>query len=77
MSESKDTICFSCGQVVGDPPRLNRLESGDACPTCRERVLDALPPVLPRLVLPTAAEEAEVDPVLGQLPEGDDLYLEG
>ena len=34
---------------VGEPYRLNRLDNGQICPTCRERVLDSLPPVLPAL----------------------------
>lgn len=41
------TFCFSCGQPVTDPPRLNRLKDGSACPACRERALDAAPPILP------------------------------
>jgi len=34
---------------VGEPHRLNRLDNGQLCPTCRDRVLDSLPPVLPAL----------------------------
>ncbi len=41
------SLCFSCGQEVGDPPRLNRLESGAFCEACHDRVLDALPALLP------------------------------
>jgi hypothetical protein len=46
MSDQQST-CFTCGRAVGSPPHLNRLESGLACPTCRDRVLDFLPPILP------------------------------
>jgi len=45
-SESQ-SLCFTCGQDVGDPPRLNRLENGLPCPTCRDRILAYLPPALP------------------------------
>ena len=48
MTRSRDTICFTCGQALQDPPRFNLLESGEYCPTCRDRVLDAVPAVLPR-----------------------------
>ena len=46
MSDQQST-CFTCGRAVGSPPLLNRLENGLPCPTCRDRVLDFLPPVLP------------------------------
>jgi DNA-directed RNA polymerase subunit RPC12/RpoP len=46
MSESQ-SLCFTCSQTVGDPPRLNRLENGLPCPTCRDRILAYLPPALP------------------------------
>jgi DNA-directed RNA polymerase subunit RPC12/RpoP len=46
MSEQQST-CFNCGRSVGFPPQLNRLENGLPCPTCRDRVLDFLPPILP------------------------------
>jgi hypothetical protein len=41
------TFCFTCGQPVTEPPRLNRLPGGEPCPACRERALDAVPSVLP------------------------------
>ena len=31
-------------------PFANRLANGEACPTCRERILDAAPAPLPRSV---------------------------
>ena len=34
---------------VGEPHRLNRLDNGQICPTCRDRVLESLPPILPAL----------------------------
>lgn len=47
MTGSHDTICFTCGQAVQDPPRFNLLASGEYCHACRERVLDAAPALLP------------------------------
>ena len=41
------TLCISCGQPVTDPPRLNVLPSGEPCPACRARALDAAPSILP------------------------------
>ena len=47
MAEITNTVCFTCGLGIEDPPRLNRLTTGQVCPACRERLLDALPPMLP------------------------------
>ncbi len=41
------TYCFTCGQPVTVPPRLNQLPAGGPCPACRDRALDAAPAVLP------------------------------
>jgi hypothetical protein len=54
------TICFTCGEPVGEPYRLNRLEDGKICPTCCERVLQALPPIFPSRE--ETAEPIVVDP---------------
>jgi hypothetical protein len=35
--------------AIGEPLRLNRLENGQLCPSCRDRVLDLLPSILPDL----------------------------
>jgi hypothetical protein len=40
-------VCFTCGLAIEHPPRLNRLTNGQVCPACRERLLDALPALLP------------------------------
>ena len=40
-----DVVCFQCGQSVGEPPRLNRLDEGGSCPACAERLLDMLPSI--------------------------------
>jgi len=34
---------------LGEPLRLNRLDNGQLCPTCRDRVLDLLPSIFPDL----------------------------
>jgi hypothetical protein len=44
---ARDPVCIACGQATGPRPRLNLLPDGRACPTCRDRLLDSLPPVLP------------------------------
>lgn len=49
-SQPTPTLCFHCGQSAGEPLRLNRLDDGRICPSCADRVLVALPPVLPALV---------------------------
>ncbi|MFT7669484.1 MAG: hypothetical protein ACI8X5_002187 [Planctomycetota bacterium] len=48
MSDSNESVCFTCGQPAGeDFPRLNCLPGGQVCPTCRDRLLECLPPCLP------------------------------
>ena len=62
------TVCFQCGQSVGDPPQLNRLPDGRRCPACRDRALDAIPPALP-----TEQPVPEEQTYQGELfPEADD-----
>ena len=53
------TVCFTCGMPVGEPLRLNRLDNGQLCPTCRDRVLDLLPSILPDLPSRHASARAE------------------
>ncbi|QDU69271.1 hypothetical protein [Engelhardtia mirabilis] len=48
MESSREPVCFTCKQPLGDPPILNEIEGGQACPACAMRVLESLPPVLPR-----------------------------
>ena len=74
------TLCFTCGQPVSDPPVLNELPSGEPCPACRERALDAAPALLPFAeagregeveAAPEQEEPAQQTPQLpfGELPE--------
>ena len=59
--------CITCGLPVGEEPlRLNRLENGQVCPSCRDRVLEDLPPALP------SWRPNEVDEDLPLFPESDE-----
>lgn len=70
MNSESQSLCFTCGQDVGEPPRLNRLENGLPCPTCRDRILAFLPPALPgpgsaefkRAEVPVVSEETSDGP---------------
>ena len=60
----RDPVCIACGQATGPAPRLNRLPDGRTCPTCRDRLLETLPPVLPSRSTELSFEEwaEEEDP---------------
>lgn len=47
MSSLEGTLCFTCGLPIADPPRFNHLPSGRPCPTCKDRLLESLPALLP------------------------------
>lgn len=49
MPESAHPVCFTCGLSAGETIQFNRLPNGQVCPTCRERLLDLIPPCLPSL----------------------------
>ena len=49
---SSEPKCITCGLPLGHPPRLNTLGNGRPCPTCVERLLAELPPLLPGGGLP-------------------------
>jgi DNA-directed RNA polymerase subunit RPC12/RpoP len=66
MPDPTEPICFQCGQSAAETRRLNRLEDGQACPTCSERLLATLRPLLPgfdpmREPLPEISVETELD----------------
>jgi hypothetical protein len=84
MSAS-DTICFTCSQSIGEPPRLNLLGNGQVCPTCRDRLLESLPAAMPKPpweaaeakpLVAVEGEHAEDDSASPDLwaPGTDDLY---
>ena len=56
MPERAQPVSITCSLTVGEPLRLNRLQSGQVCPSCRDRVLESIPPALP-----TAAVERTAD----------------
>lgn len=64
----REPLCFACGRPTGPGPRLNQLPDGRTCPTCRDRLLDSLPPVLPSALAELSFEEWTED---GEEPEGD------
>lgn len=69
---AREPVCIGCGQATGPRPRLNRLPDGRCCPTCQDRLLDELPPVLPCPVATVSLEEwAE------EGDESDDDFLRG
>ena len=47
MPDPADPICFQCGQSAAETRRFNRLEDGQPCPACSERLLATLRPLLP------------------------------
>ena len=47
MASDRQPVCFTCSQPIAESPEINKLENGEACPTCRDRLLDSLPPLLP------------------------------
>ena len=65
-------VCIACGQVVGPKPRLNRLPDGRPCPTCCDRLLESLPPLLPSVQGELSFEEWGEE----REEQGDD-FLEG
>ena len=54
---AREPVCIACGQPTGPKPRLNRLPDGSICPSCRDRLLDSLPPVLPSELTELSFEE--------------------
>lgn len=61
-----ETPCIQCGQPVGELPRWNHLPNGLPCPACRDRLLEALPALLPGGV--GEEEEERHDPPTGFHP---------
>ena len=61
MSESLPSrpVCIACGQPAVYRGEWNRLPTGEPCPTCRERLLDAIPAALPAAAV--VAAPADLD----------------
>ncbi|TAJ11652.1 MAG: hypothetical protein EPO68_14320 [Planctomycetota bacterium] len=47
MAEASQPVCMTCGQSAGTPLRFNHLPSGEPCPACAERLLEAMASLLP------------------------------
>ena len=62
MALDRQSVCFTCSQPVAEPPAINQLENGETCPTCRDRLLDSLPPLLPSRALAPIKEEGSEEP---------------
>ena len=62
MPEESRSICFQCGQSAADGTRFNRLADGRPCPTCAERLLMSLPPLLPNYDSALDLEVEKSDP---------------
>jgi hypothetical protein len=54
---AREPVCIACGQPTGRRPRLNSLPDGRPCPSCRDRLLDTLPPALPSANAEVSFEE--------------------
>jgi len=52
-------ICIHCGNTTEQEGRLNRLADGRVCPSCRDRLLDTLPPLLPNFDYEQESEPVE------------------
>ncbi len=73
MTEDADILCFQCGYKWTDPPEVPELEDGSECPACRDRLLDTLPPLLPRRKLtPKVALEGSEELSAEALPASDE-----
>ena len=59
MALDRQPVCFTCSQPIAEPPAINKLENGETCPTCRDRLLDSLPALLPSQVVAVDEESSE------------------
>ena len=61
MQDQSSTVCFSCGQAVGFPARINHRSDGSVCQPCADRALGSIPAALPRSLeaLDEALDEAQ------------------
>jgi DNA-directed RNA polymerase subunit RPC12/RpoP len=47
MASDPAPICIQCGQPTSTSERLNCLQDGRPCPSCSERLMASLRPLLP------------------------------
>jgi len=69
---ARSPVCIGCGQPTGPRARLNHLPDGRPCPSCRERLLDELPSILPAPV-----EELDFEEWNEPSESSEDDFLEG
>jgi len=69
---ARGAVCIGCGQPTGPGPRLNRLLDGRPCPSCSDRLLESLPPVLP-----SSAEQYSFEDRSDDAEDASDDYLDG
>jgi hypothetical protein len=74
---AREPVCFACGSPTGPLPRLNRLPDGRVCPTCRDRLLDLVPPALPAPAEEPSREEAREREWAEELRDAGEDFLEG
>jgi predicted Zn-ribbon and HTH transcriptional regulator len=60
MAHQTAPVCFTCG-LAYDRLHFNRLRNGAVCPTCRDRILDELPSLLPSRSPQQVNEEAPAE----------------
>jgi len=65
---AREPVCFGCGQPTGPFPRLNRLPNGRVCTSCRDRLIETVPPALPA----APREEDQPEDWIGGLDEVED-----
>lgn len=70
MTSLAPPICFQCGlpATTGAADHFNRLSDGRTCPSCAERLLASLPPLLPGLC---HRNETDSEPELAEQGEAD------
>jgi len=66
MAQALDSICFYCGQGFS-LSAMNRIQGGRPCPVCTERLLAALPPLIPGPGSRIEAQESQAG--VGELAE--------
>jgi hypothetical protein len=69
MSGASDSICIYCNQRFQLDGSMNRTSDGRPCPHCAERLLDALPPLIPASGRAAAVDEHGDEEAARERPE--------
>jgi hypothetical protein len=67
MASPAGLICFYCGKSFS-LTALNRASGGEPCPVCAERLLQALPPLIPGPGSDPGSSNREADDALDGAP---------